>query len=136
MTKKKQSFLCWYPWPKMTKKNKNLLPLVSLAKNAQNPSPLLSLAKNNQDYFLKTSEIRMGSVFVRHTNNVSIPGSSNEHCTNVFTCFNLLLVCARNLAKKISRKGGSTKIIDIFPRKKNFRDHRSRYIDITAWFLR
>jgi len=38
---------------------------------------------------------------------------------NVFICFNLLLVCARNLAtakrkKNISRKGSSTEIIGIF----------------------
>jgi len=47
--------------------------------------------------------------------------SSNEHCTNVFTCFNLLLVCVRNLAteKNISRKGGSTEIIGIFALARN-----------------
>ena len=44
--------------------------------------------------------------------------SNNEYCTNVFKCFNLLLVCARNSAtekrKNILRKVTSTEAIGTF----------------------
>ena len=49
------------PWPKMSMKNKNF-------------HRWYLWPKMTKIIFLKTSEIRMGSMFVWHTNNVSIPG--------------------------------------------------------------
>ena len=100
MTKTNQNFHHWYPWPKNTKKKQSFHHWYSWPK----------MTKKKQKLDIPTTLAFQGNF------------SSNEHCTNVFTCLNLLRVCARrNLAteKNISLRGDSTEIVGIFTLARN-----------------
>jgi len=109
---KNKNFHHWWPWPKITK-----------------------------IIFLKTSEIRMGSVNVWHTNNVSIPGELFKQWT-LHECLYLLhlVACVRKNfgdgKKHLAKRRIHWDNWYFYSRKKPFRDRRSRYIDITTQFLR
>jgi len=89
MAKKNKNFRLWEPWPKIAKV-----------------------------IFQKRVKFSWGQCSCDIPTAFQGNFSSSEHCMNVFVCFNLLLVCARNLAtekwkKNILRKGSSTEDIGI-----------------------
>ena len=107
---KNKNFHHWYPWLKRLKK-----PKILTFGNLGHKWPRL--------FFWKRVKFVWGQCSCDIPTTIAFQGnfSNSEHCANVLTCFNLLFVCARDLAteKYISRINGSTEIIDIFTLARN-----------------